>query len=237
MHYELIALAAAFAAILWWILARDRARIRAARGALFDACRGLFESCQVTQDGVDMAVLRGRYRGRAFRIDPVIDHVNLRKLPVLWLKVTLLEGGPDEGVLDFLVRPQNTEFYSPSAELPVAIEPPAGWPAHATLRTDRPEAMPPAEVVGRHIGFFDDPRAKELLVTPRGVRLVYQANQARRSHYLVLRQAEFEDLALDPALLGDLMDCAIALHDDLVRDAARRAGRKAAGIPADAQAA
>ena len=234
MRYELVALAIAFAAIVWCTLARDRARIRRARGALFDACRDLFDPCRVVQDAVDIAVLDGCYRGRAFRIEPVIDHVNLRKLPVLWLMVTLREDGSQAGVLDFLVRPQNTEFYSPSAELPVAIAPPPGWPSHAALRTDRPEAMPPVDVVGRHIDFFEDPRAKELLVTPRGLRLVYQANQAKRSHYLVLRQAEFDDLVLDPGLLRNLMDRAIALHDDLVRDAERR-GRREAG--ADAQAA
>lgn len=217
MRMELIALAVVFAAILWWIYARDRARIKASRGGLFDGCRDLFESCAIAQDGVDMAVLDGRYRGHDFRILPIIDHVNLRKLPSLWLLVTLRERGPYEGAVDFLVRPQNTEFYSPSSSLPVALEIPPAWPAHATLRTDRRDAMPPLPLIGRHMGFFDDPKAKELLVAPLGVRLVYQADQGRRAHYLVLRQAEFEGLTVAPELLRDLMDRAIALHYDLQR--------------------
>lgn len=223
MRYDLIVLALAFVAVLWWMYRRDRARTKAARAAFFAGCLDLFESCRVTQDDVDMPMLEGCYRGCAFRVEPIIDQINLRKLPSLWLLVTLRAPGPYRGILDFLVRPQNTEFYSPSAHLPVSVEPPAGWSAHASLRTDRPEDMPPAEVIGRHICFFDDVRAKEMLVTPRGVRLVYQANQARRSHYLVLRQAEFEELALAPDLLRDLMDRAIALHYDLERSAHGRA--------------
>lgn len=215
MRYDLIALAVAFLAILIWMYRRDRARVRAARGGFFAGSLDLFQSYRVTQDGPDMPVLVGRYRDREFRIEPIIDHINLRKLPSLWLLVTLRAPLPYPGTLDLLVRPQNTEFYSPSAQLPVAIDPPPGWPVHAALRTDRPEAMPPASVLEEHLDFFDDPRAKELLVTPRGIRLVYQAAQAQRSHYLVLRQAEFEDLSLDPDLLKDLMDRAIALHDSL----------------------
>lgn len=238
MRYELIALAVAFTAILWGIYARDRRRIRRLRAGLFERCRDLFESCRVTQDGIDVAVLEGRYRGHDFRVEPIIDHVNLRKVPSLWLLVTLRAPVPWRGALDLLVRPQNTEFYSPSAELPVALELPAGWPTHAALRSDRPDEAPPEAVIARHIGFFDDPRAKELVVAPRGVRLVYQADQARRSHYLVLRQAEFEKPALEPELLRGLMDRAIALHDDLVRSAHEHDhGRGERPAPADAAAA
>jgi hypothetical protein len=229
VRYDLIALAVVLAGILVWMYRRDRARIKAARAGFFRDCLDLFDACRVTQDAVDMPVLDGRYRGHRVRVEPIIDHVNLRKLPSLWLLVTLRAPTPYGGVLDFLVRPQNTEFYSPSAALPVAIEPPPGWPAHAVLRTDQPEAMPPAEVIGRHIDFFADPRAKELVVTPRAIRLVYQASQAQRSHYLVLRQAEFADLTLDPARLRDMLDRAVALHDDLLRSHhGRRAEAQAA---------
>lgn len=75
--------------------------------------------------------------------------------------------------------------------------------------------MPPLDLIAPHMSFFDDPRAKELLITPHGLRLVYQADQAQRAHYLVLRQAAFTDLTLDPARLRDLMDRAIALYEDL----------------------
>src|SRR3546814_8531601 len=66
---------------------------------------------------------------------------------------------------------------SPSASLDHAIASPAGLPEHASLRTDRPDAMPPQAVMARHMDFFADPKAKEMLVTPKGVRLVYQADR------------------------------------------------------------
>ena len=52
---------------------------------------------------------------------------------------------------------------------------------------------------------------KELVITPRGVRLVYQAAQAERAEYLVLRQAHFTNNKADPALVRTLLDRAIAI--------------------------
>jgi hypothetical protein len=65
------------------------------------------------------------------------------------------------------------------------------------------------------MSLFEDPRAKELVISPRGVRLVYQAAQAERAHYLVLRQARFENSKIDPALAGSLLDRAIAIAASL----------------------
>jgi hypothetical protein len=62
---------------------------------------------------------------------------------------------------------------------------------------------------------FQRPQTKELLVTAKGVRIVHMLDQARRAEYLVLRQAEFELGTVDKETLRDLMDRAIALHQDL----------------------
>ena len=69
-----------------------------------------------------------------------------------------------------------------------------------------------------HMTAFDDVRTKELLVTPRGLRLVYQASQAERAEYLVLRQAKFAAIGLDVALVSNLLDRLIALAADLDHD-------------------
>ena len=61
------------------------------------------------------------------------------------------------------------------------------------------------------MAIFDDTRAKELVLSPRGVRLVYQAAQGDRAQYLVLRQAHFQDNKADPALVRSLLDRAIAI--------------------------
>jgi hypothetical protein len=72
---------------------------------------------------------------------------------------------------------------------------------------------------------FDDERMKELLVTRRGVRLVYQASQGERAYYMVLRQPEFGPARLPAELARRLLDEAIAILDS----AARGSDRQSAG--------
>ncbi|MBZ0155207.1 MAG: hypothetical protein K8I29_03210 [Alphaproteobacteria bacterium] len=185
---------------------------------MFDSCIGLFDSYRLSQDSVYFPVLEGRYRGYGVRIELIADHIAVRKLPSLWLTVTLRGTVRYGGVLDLLVRPLNVEFFSPSALLEARLSVPPGWPQDAWLRSDRPDAMPPLEYIEPHVRFFHDPRAKELLITPRGIRLVYQAQEGVRAHYQVLRQVEFAGPPLSPRLLGSLMDRAIALYEDLKQE-------------------
>src|SRR5262249_51733657 len=142
-----------------------------------------------------------------------VDHMAVRKLPSLWLQVTLIGPLPVPGVVDFLARPQNTEFYSPSASLPFSLRIPPEWPQHALLRGDVEDQDMPATLLGAHIHIFDDPKTKELLVTPRGVRIVYQASQGERAYYLVLRQPEFGEPRLPAALARQLLEQAIAVYN------------------------
>jgi hypothetical protein len=207
------------AIVLAGIYRRDRARLRLLRGALFAPAYPLFDSYRVTQDGIGFPELHGRYCGHDFHIDAVVDMVTFRKLPSLWLRASLLAPVPFRGTLDIMVRAQNVEFYSPANDLPHAIEPPANWPPGTIVKTDDPEDMPPAAVVDPHIGFFDAPKAKEILITPKGVRLVYQIDQGTRAEYLVLRSANFTSPQVAADIMRDLLDRAIALHRDV-------AGRK-----------
>lgn len=215
-HLAIAAFCLLAVAVLTWIYRRDRAKLRALRGSIFTLVYPLFDSYRATQESVDFPQLRGRYRGHDFHIDALIDMVTFRKVPSLWLRVSLLEPVPYQGTLDILVRSQNVEFYSPANDLPHAIEPPANWPAGTIIKTDDPNAMPPAAVIDPHIRFFEAPKAKEILVTPKGVRLVYQADQGTRAEYLVLRSANFASPQVAPELMTALLDRAIALHQDLV---------------------
>jgi hypothetical protein len=110
------------------------------------------------------------------------------------------------------------EFYSPASQLRKDITIPEGWPKDAVLRTNIPDRMPPREMIEPYITFFDDSKAKELLITANGVRFVYQARQAERSHYMLLRQVVFEDIRLSPDLVVNIMNRAVALYTDLNRE-------------------
>lgn len=207
------------AVVLQYVYRRDRAAIGRQRAAMFDDCLSLFQEPRLVQDDVSLPVLTGRYKGYQVKVEPLADHIGYRKLPNLWLLVTVRGGIPYSGVFDFLVRPENIEFFSPSDSLPYRVPLPDAWPQYATLRTDRPAGMPPPELMNAHMHLFHDVRVKELLVTPQGVRIVYLADQARRAHYLVLRSSTFEKLRLAPAMLRDLLEEAVAVHRHLNEEA------------------
>jgi len=213
----IIVLAASIACITLLVAMhrRNRAAVQRRRSALFEPAYDLFESYRVSQDGIDYPVLDGRYRGNDFHLDAIVDTLTFRRIPVLWLRVSLLASLPGTATLDILVRSQNTEFYSPGNSLPHVLPPRPGWPADAVVRTDDPDHAPNLTAIERHMVVFARPQTKELLVTAKGVRIVHMLDQARRAEYLVLRQAEFEQGAVDKEILRDLMDRTIALHQDL----------------------
>lgn len=202
-------------AVLVWIYIRNRQSVRQERAGIYNACRELFQDVKVSQDDINFPVLQGKYRAWDVELVPIVDHIAVRKIPSLWLQVTVKTPVPFDGTVDFLVRPQNVEFYSPSSLLDTDLQVPKGWPAHAVLRTDNIDAMPPEELITPHMTLFEDEKMKELLITPRGVRLVYQLDQATRSHYMVLRQLRFENFKIAPQLAGHLLDGAIAIAETL----------------------
>jgi hypothetical protein len=196
---------------------RDRRRLRLQRARFFELCLDLFQSYLVTQEGPSFPLLSGRYRGYEARLEPVIDNMAWRKVPVLWLRVTILKPNPYGAVLDLLMRPGGVEVYSPSAELDHHLAVPEGWPEQSLLCTDDPSSVPPLELITPHVGLFADPYMKELVITSRGVRLVRMVWQASRLHYAVFREVKFEEVCLERAVAQRLLDAAIAIADSLAR--------------------
>ena len=218
MRYEIIALAAVLVAILVYMYRRDRRRLRDNRAAMYQDCVHLFDEPRVVQDDVNFPVLTGRYRGYRVKLEPIADYLAFRKIPSLWLQATVYCDNPYRGAFDFLVRPQNVEFWSPAWQMETSLATPPGWPEFAIARTDDPGDVPPLDRLQPHGVLFDDEKVKELLVTPKGVRIVYQADQAERAYYMVLRQLVFENIRLAPDLVTSLLDRGISIHEDLVED-------------------
>lgn len=216
MQELIVALLGAIAAVLMWYFHRTHRRdMRLRRRAMFDEVAANLKDPELRQEGIGFPVLDGRYRDYFVRLEPIEEHVGFRKVPSMWLRISVLNELPYRGVFDYLIRPENIEFYSPIGQLPHQLEVPAEWPQQAWLRTDDPETMPPLERVAPHMRFFDDRRAKELMITRRGVRLVYQIHQAERPYYLVLRSVTFEDLTVPWQETHALLDRAIAIAEDL----------------------
>ena len=201
--------------LLVMLYRRDRARLRTQRAQFFDRCLDLFQSYRVTQEGPTYPLLSGSYRSHDIRLEPIIDNMAWRKVPVLWLRVTVLKPNPYNAVMDLLVRPGGVEVYSPSSELDHHLPLPVGWPEQALLSTDNPQSIPPLELITPHMAVFADAYMKELVVTSRGVRLVRMIWQANRLNYALLREIQFEGTHLDPAVAKTLLDAAIDLADAL----------------------
>ncbi len=203
------------AMLVWRDQRRHRDTIRRERHAMWNQCLTLLKRPEVKQDDVNFPVLEGFYGGHCVKLEPIADHVAYRKLPQLWLRATVFVKLPLRGTFGYLVRPENTEFYSSVWSLPITVSIPKSWPQHALLRTDAAERMPPLNLISPHMKMFDDARLKELTITPNGVRVVYQLNQGQRAHYAVFRSPQFGDLQVKPEMIEMLLDRTLALVADL----------------------
>jgi hypothetical protein len=207
-----------FGVLFWLQQRRHRDRLRQLRAAMWQDCLSLLQGAELIQDDINFPRLEGYYRDLPVRLEPVADHVGYRKLPQLWLCATIRTPLPVAGVLDLLVRPENTEFYSSLWSLPVHVPLPTHWPSHALLRADCEEAVAVIPTLDAHIEMFADPRMKELVVSPRGVRVVCQLAQGQRADYSVLRRVQFgEAMRVPVERLRDLLDRQLSLIDAFQR--------------------
>ena len=192
-------------------------RARAARRAGFlDETAELFTGGVkvITPDGFPR--ISGNYEGLTFDVQAVPDTLNFRKLPTLWVLVSLAEPMPVRGTLDIMMRPRGVEYFSRHASLPVQMAPDPALPHDCTVRTDAPEALPPREILMKHARILEDPYAKELVISPKGLRLVWLAEEAHRGRYLIFRDAEMGLEPFPAATLKPLLDHLLALRQDLL---------------------
>lgn len=162
--------------------------------------------------------LIGRYRGIPVQVLPIVDTLPVRRLPALWLLVTLQSPLPVTGRFDLMMRPTAPTTFSNFDLLPITLQRHPDLPKDAVVRTDDEDHVLPAHIVAPHLEVFEDSRAKELLITPNGVRIVWLMAEANRARYGVFREADFGDAALDPDLLRDLLDRLVALRESILHE-------------------
>ncbi|AGT11443.1 hypothetical protein [Paracoccus aminophilus] len=162
----------------------------------------------------------GEREGVTVDLQAVPDMLSYRKLPALWLLVTLPESLPLRQRLNLMIRPSGTEAFSHFGELPHQTHLPDSFPPHAALRSEEPLDPDEAALLARHLALFADPRVKELVVSPKGLRITWLAEEANRGRYLLFRDAEIGREALDPASLDPLLTHLHALRRDILEAAA-----------------
>jgi hypothetical protein len=196
---------------------KEATRRANAPDVFFAKVRPLIENARYEgQATVGYPQLLGRYRDLPVRLHPVIDTLAIRKLPSLWLLATIPEPLPLRATFDLMMRPAGPTTFSNFDHLPVTLDALPDLPLYAVVRTDDAEHALPFHVVAPHLEIFSDPRAKELLITPKGLRFVWQVAEADRARYGILRQAEFGIVELDPQLTCDLLDRLIALRRSIL---------------------
>ena len=165
----------------------------------------------------------GTRNGERVQVCTIVDTLATRKLPAFWLSVTVTEKVEIPAVFDLMMRPGSATTFSNFDLLPVSVPTPSGYPEGAVIRTDRAGVALPVETVARHLDVFRDDRAKELLITANGVRLVWLVAEADRARYGVFRQAAFTGAKLDPALIEALLSEAAVLRASINKHAMRSA--------------
>lgn len=202
------------AATLYRLYRSDSRKTRNGRGNVFDDCTMLLTDAVATQQSIGFPRLKGSYRGYQVMLEVQVDTLSMRKLPPLWLMVTIVGRQRTHGSLDVLVRPQNTEFYSPAWQWSDTMANPPGWPQHALVKHQGEVAA--LDVLEDFVPpLFNDEKVKELLVTPDLVRITYMAKQAERGQYLLMRNAMFDGLPIDRESVATLLQSATDLRQKL----------------------
>lgn len=215
MWQEILSIIAALA--LAALLARQfldaMAKQKAAPGLMFETAKTLLDEPRISSGpAVGTHVLTGTYKGHAVQVKIITDTLATRKLPSLWLMVTIPENLPLNCTFDMMMRPAGPTTFSNFDSLPVTVERPHDFPEHAVLKTDDPAHLLPSHLVAPHLGPFFGPGPKELLITPGGIRMVSLLAEADRARYGVFRQADFGGTRLDPATLIDHLERLLALR-------------------------
>lgn len=201
---------------LWLGQAQWRAAVarRAARTAYFDRVAVLFDRVELRVQPSGFVRMTGVRGADAFDLQAVPDSLTFRKLPALWVMVTLPQALPVAATLDVMARPTGTETFSHFAGLKQGIERPDFLPDGTALRSDNAAAVDPG-ALRTQAGVFDDPRVKELVISPKGLRIVILAEEADRGRYLLFRDAEMGHDALDPSRVSGLLETLLALRDQI----------------------
>jgi hypothetical protein len=216
----LIPLGLAFAALGLWLSARlvqeTRART-AARAGYFAALKPLFDGGETRLQPTGFPRMTGKRGGLAYDLQAIPDTLTFRKLPALWVLITLPEPMPLQATLNLMARPSGNEPFSRFPTLPHSLPTPPDLPAHVVIRTDNATMVPTSDLISAHAELFNDPQVKELVLSPRGLRIVILAEEADRGRFLIFREAEMGRTPLSPARIAPILGRLANLRNDIMR--------------------
>lgn len=199
-----------------WQASKTRSK---ARASYLDRCHALFDDVRTKSAATGFPRLSGRYDGQRFDIQVLPDTLTFRKLPALWVLVTLPAPLPLRATFDMMIRPTGVEPFSHFHKLPAQVQLPDGFPEDSAIRSDAPAHLPDEALLRRHLHVFDDPLMKEMVLSPKGARLVFLAEEAQRGRYLIYRDAEMGMQPLSPERVEKQLEALVALRNDVMTPA------------------
>lgn len=203
--------------LAWTTLQASRTR-KTARAAFFSAITPLFDRVTTRIEPTGFPRLTAHLGPHAFDLQATPDSLTFRKLPALWVMLTLPEPGLAQATLDIMARPAGGEPFSHYARLPQSLPCPPSLPEGTGLRSDNAALVPPEALLAPHLGLFADPKVKELVISPKGLRLVVLADEAERGRYLIFRDGEVGLTPLGAERLTPLLDTLLALRKTLLEN-------------------
>ena len=213
MPFNAILLFALAGALLIAALAmRERAAANAKRRIILDPVLRMFDAPKLTVDRSGFPKLEGQLHGENLRVALIPDTMTIRRLPQLWLEVTMRCDLPieDQG-LAILIRPSGADYYSLTERMKIQLAPPKTFPFECLVKGESSRSQQTldriADRASRHLA---DPRVKEIAVTKNGLRMIRQLAEGKRGEHLLLRQSVFVNAQLMP---GDLAAITEALRD------------------------
>jgi hypothetical protein len=211
-------------AVIGWLAVRDQRAARLARVHLLDAAAPLFDRSLITHEEDGFPRLTGRRAASNIDVRLLSDTMTMRRLPQLWLQVTVLRRRPGLASLAVLARPSGYEFYSLTERLHHVIDPPEGLPSEIIVRGDNARAEALLEKAHAALAaILADPKVKEVVIAPEGVRILRQAAEGRRGEHLLLRQAVFDDAAVSAETLSNILEAIRGLEAAVEAPPAQRA--------------
>jgi hypothetical protein len=178
------------------------------RATMLDAAASVLDDSSVTIGSDGYPRLSGTFEGGSrISLEIVPDSLVPRRLPQLWLRLTLRAPEtvprPSIGVL---ARPIGTEFYSRVLGLPDMITP--------SFATDFPLLMRGRDVTeaaiertsGLFRTLFSDPALKEIVITPRGAGTVRRIAEGDRGAHVLYRQMRFPVSQVSPDFVRNALD-------------------------------
>lgn len=211
-----VSVALALIYLLWQKLQQARARATATPDILFSNVKSLFENVKIEPGQTNGSwKLTGTYRDSYFQLQIITDTLSTRKLPSLWLMLTLPTPQNISGVIDMMIRPAGPSTFSNFDFLSFTLPTPNDFPEHAVIRTNDPKTRLPVEAIHPHLALLKNRHTKELLIAPKGLRIVTMLAEAERARYGVFREADFGEIGLELAAVQQILDTLIALDKEL----------------------